>query len=167
MTYEQLNTISIVCFIVAGAFLLLSIVLFFVLDIRYVFGILTGVTVKKEVNSIGKRIETTGNEAEKKLSGMSQKLQRGRMSANLKKQAPVPVPENNTEKLDGNFGETSVLSGFSETTILSEGGRHDSATALDLEVSLTSELPVFKPAASRLFNIVDEVYYTSSATYIE
>lgn len=60
MTYEQFRYVFIGAAIAAGVFLLLSVLLFFVLDIRAAFGYVTGRSAKKAIKKIREENQYAG-----------------------------------------------------------------------------------------------------------
>ena len=65
MSVELLQTLSLTSYIIAGVLLLMSVALFFLLDIRKVIGDVTGSTARKAINSIREQNEASGNKAYK------------------------------------------------------------------------------------------------------
>ena len=60
MSVELLQILSVVAYILAVVMLVLSIILFFVLNIRKVIGNLSGSTAKKAINDIRQKNEMSG-----------------------------------------------------------------------------------------------------------
>lgn len=61
MNAEVLQTISIVAFVLAGLFALVSVVLFFRLDIRGIVNDLTGKTAERQIKELREQNHQTGN----------------------------------------------------------------------------------------------------------
>ncbi|MEE0059604.1 MAG: hypothetical protein UE295_02120 [Acutalibacteraceae bacterium] len=118
MTIELLQLLSLISYILAGVLFLLSIALFFLLEIPKVIGILTGVTEKKSIESIRRQNETmdeegSGNETSF-ISGKGNGLKTNQKNRN------VSTEKISTTKLPANSDQTTVLNaGQSETTVLS------------------------------------------------
>lgn len=141
MTVELLQNLSLAAYIVAGVLLLISIALFFLLDVLKLYGDVSGRTAKKAIEAIRQQNEETGNKAYKP-SAVNEA--RGKLtdkitpSGRLESQTsglPVSVgtekfatsalqPQSNeTTVLNSSENETTVLSGtlsteFGETTLL-------------------------------------------------
>ena len=60
---STLEIVALICFIISGLFFVLSVVLFFVLDMVKVIGDLTGHTAKREIENIRSQNQKTGNKA--------------------------------------------------------------------------------------------------------
>ena len=65
MSVELLQILSVVAYILAVVMLVLSIILFFVLNIRKVIGNLSGSTAKKAINDIRQKNEMSGRKSYK------------------------------------------------------------------------------------------------------
>lgn len=118
MSVEMLQTSSLVCFIVAGMFLIAAIVLFFVLDVPALVGELTGATERKAIESI--RMQNEDN-----VTGV-------RPKQNKIKNAPKAVVPQPQREADGSPGTAKLStaklqSGSEATTVLNAG---DNATTL-------------------------------------
>lgn len=141
MTVELLQTLSIVAYILAGVLLLLSVALFFLLDVPKLYGDISGRTAKKAIEAIRQQNESSGNRANKPSVVNAT---RGRLTDKITQSGNlVPVTDGlplsvGTEKfatdllatqaaeamgISGNSNETTVLSGelmqTNETTVLS------------------------------------------------
>lgn len=126
MTVELLNTLSLISYIVAGVLLLVSVALFFLLDVPKVYGEISGKTAKKAIDAIQKQNESTqangyasNNAARSKLTDKISKS--GKIKADS---GGLPIGVG-TEKIAVNQNpavskETTVLSSASETTVLSD-----------------------------------------------
>ncbi len=145
MSVEQLQTLSLVSYIIAGVLVLAAIALFFLLDIKKVIGDVTGATARKAINTIREQNEASGDKAYKpspvnaargKLTDKispSGRLQPqtagiggspGTEKFDTTKLMP-PIEE--TTVLDNTVSDTTVLSG--ETTVLSENADSQSENA--------------------------------------
>lgn len=65
MTVELLQTLSLAAYIAAGIMLLVSVALFFLLDVPKLYGDISGRTAKKAIEAIRQQNETSGNKAYK------------------------------------------------------------------------------------------------------
>lgn len=141
MTVELLQNLSLAAYIIAGVLLLISIAMFFLLDVPKLYGDISGRTAKKAIEAIRQQNEETGNKAYKpsavneargKLtdkitpSGRLESQTSGlAVSVGTEKFATSALqPQSNeTTVLNSSANETTVLSGtlsteFGETTLL-------------------------------------------------
>ena len=105
MTYEIYNYIFIGAAIASGVLLVVSAVLFFLLDIPKVIGDLSGSNAKKGIESIRKQNEASGD---KSYKSSSVNLRRGRLTDKISKSGRVEKP------VSGAFGAgagTAKISG--------------------------------------------------------
>lgn len=116
-----LNTCFWVCLVFAVFFFILSIVLFFVLDIKKIFSIRTGLAQAKTVKEMQQANESTGR---LRVNG---KTQTSKLTEKTKAKGRVPavVPPTNEER--AMFGQNNVSNvsnvsaeGAEATTVLSE-----------------------------------------------
>lgn len=126
---ELLQTLSLAAFIAAGVFLLVAIALFFLLDIRKVFGDISGTTAKKAIENIRQQNEATGDKAYKPSPVNAERGKTtdkispsGRL---LRKDVGMPVSAQTekfkTDDLKPAVQETSVLGeDAGETSVLGE-----------------------------------------------
>lgn len=145
MSVDTLNLLSLISYIAAGAFLVLTIVLFFALDIRRIIGDLSGKNARKAIEAIRRQNEAIGNQGNTApitgavkattadISGSGRLIRKKRVvnpigttekfaTESLRpKMEPVEVTDADTILLT-NAPETTVLSETAETTILSEAG---------------------------------------------
>ena len=89
MTYEVYNYIFIGAAVASGILLVLSIVLFFLLDIPKVIGDLSGSNAKKGIENIRKQNEATGD---KSYKSSSVNLKRGRITDKISDSGRVEKP---------------------------------------------------------------------------
>ena len=89
MTYEIYNYIFIGAAIASGILLVVSVVLFFLLDIPKVIGDLTGSNARKGIESIRKQNEATGD---KTYMSSSVNLKRGRLTDKISNSGRVVKP---------------------------------------------------------------------------
>lgn len=163
MSVELLQKLSVISYFVAAIMLVIGFVLFFALDIRKVFGDVTGITAKKAINDIRQQNEMTGNKAYKpstinsKRGKLTDKITpSGKLlkhSGNLKG-SPGTEKFNTTELLPNNAAETTVLP--SETTVLNQ-------TAEETTVLVQPEKLIF----SNDFKIESEISFSESSEIIE
>lgn len=126
MTIELLQLLSLISYILAGVLFLLSIALFFLLEIPKVIGILTGVTEKKSIESIRRQNETmdeegSGNETSF-ISGKGNGLKTNQKNRNVSTEkittTKLPANSDQTTVLNAGQSETTVLGTASQTTVL-------------------------------------------------
>ena len=170
MSVDLLQNISLISFIVAGVFLLLSLVLFFLLDVPKIIGDLSG----KAIESIRQQNEDSGDKAYKPSPV---NLSRGKLTDKISQsghlvhnsnplgvavgteelsQDKINKVGNETTLLSQSGNETTILSS-NETTILSSGS---SETTVLSEMPVTGsyqsvQIPV--PLAENVGNITVEV----------
>lgn len=77
MTVELLKYLSLGSFILAGVFLLVSVALFFLLDVPKLYGDISGRTAKKAIAAIREQNENSGNKAYK---SSAVNLKRGKLT---------------------------------------------------------------------------------------
>lgn len=135
MTIELLQTMSTAAFVASGVLLLITIALFFLLDVPKLFSDVSGRTAKKAIEAIRQQNESTGNKAYKPSAVNAA---RGKLtdkitpSGKLQSQTdglPVSV---GTEK----FATATLAPNASETTILES--RTDETVVLDSTMPLES-----------------------------
>lgn len=174
MSVDLLQNISLISFIVAGVFLLLSLVLFFLLDVPKIIGDLSGATARKAIESIRQQNEDSGDKAYKPSPV---NLSRGKLTDKISQsghlvhnsnplgvavgteelsQDKINKVGNETTLLSQSGNETTILSS-NETTILSSGS---SETTVLSEMPVTGsyqsvQIPV--PLAENVGNITVEV----------
>lgn len=129
MSVEQLQTLSLVSYIIAGVLVLAAIALFFLLDIKKVIGDVTGATARKAINTIREQNEASGDKAYKPSpvnaarGKLTDKISpSGRLQPQTAGIGGSPGTEKfDTTKLMPPIEETTVLdSAVSDTTVLSE-----------------------------------------------
>lgn len=129
MTVELLQNMSLAAYIIAGVLLLVSISLFFLLDVPKLYGDISGRTAKKAIEAIRQQNEETGNKAYKSSAvneargKLTDKITlSGRLESST---AGMPISVGTekfaTSSLQPQSNETTVLTDSSnETTVLSE-----------------------------------------------
>lgn len=140
MSIELLQNLSLASYVLAGVFFMVSVILFFRLDILKLIGDFTGANERKAIESMRLQNENAG---EKSYKSMRSSTARGRLtdkispSGRLIHNTSEIMPSATTEKfstlelmtsanettlLNAEMNETTVLSsGMSETTVLSPG----------------------------------------------
>lgn len=122
MTVELLQILSLICFILAGVLFIVTVALFFLLNIVKVFGYLTGINAKRAIENIRTHNESSNSEKNTSSGGitskfsLSRKLQRERFDGSV-----VGTSKLSTSKLSREAKETTVLETSSvsnETTVL-------------------------------------------------
>ena len=137
MSVELLHTLSLIAYILAGIFLLISVALFFRFNVRGLIGDLSGANARKAIENIRQQNETTGDKAYKpspvnmargritdkmtlsgKLQSKSDDMQYGVGTEKFSTDQLMPQGEETTI-LDQPSAETTVLAAADpETTIL-------------------------------------------------
>lgn len=162
MTYEIYNYIFIGAAIASGILLVVSIVLFFLLDIPKVIGDLTGSNAKKGIENIRKQNEATGD---KSYKSSSVNLKRGRITDKISnsgrvekpssgafgvggtakiagrnpvQQPPKAAPAEGTMVLENN-NATMVLDNENATMVLGGGASEMQTTLLSAPAAAASE----------------------------
>ena len=114
--------ITLACFIAAGIFFIISVILFFLLDMVKVINDLTGHTAKKEIENIRSQNQRTGTKVYKSSKVNSE---RGKLTDKISNSGSI-IKNNSgsfggsmgTEKIDGsNYQNT----GYEDTTMLEQG----------------------------------------------
>lgn len=147
MTVELLNTLSLVSYIVAGVLLLLSVALFFLLDVPKLYGEITGKTAKKAIDAIQKH-----NESSKANGYDSNKHSRSKLTDKISKSGRITSYGDggsigvSTEKIAVNQNpnvskETTVLSQSNETTVLSDSNETTVLSIGNNETTVLSSQP--------------------------
>lgn len=139
MSVEQLQTFSLVSYIIAGVLVLVAIALFFLLDIKKVIGDVTGATARKAINTIRKQNEASGNKAYKPSpvnaarGKLTDKISpSGRLQPQTAGIGGSPGTEKfDTTKLMPSAEATTVLNGGrGETTVLEQNATSGETTVL-------------------------------------
>ncbi len=185
MTVELLQTLSLISYIVAGVFALVSVALFFFLDIKKVVGDITGATARKAIKKIREQNEESGDKAYKPSPV---NLARGKItdemtpSGRLRPQTAGIALSPGTEKFDTAelvqlAEETMPLEPpGAETTLLNESVGETAVLPQSSGYGETAVLPVYsyEPAVSMLdesirsdFSTDVEIGFTDSSEIIE
>lgn len=125
MSVELLQTLSFAVYMIAGIMAMIAVILFFALDIRKVFGDVSGTTAKRAIEDIRRQNELSGDRAYKpSYVNMSRgrvtdkRSPSGRLSKMTSKiSGSVGTEKNSTAKLSP-AAQTDIIS--SETTILTQ-----------------------------------------------
>lgn len=129
MSIELLSTLSLISFIVAGILFLITIALFFLLDVPKLIGDISGSTARKAIEAIRQQNESTGNKAYKPSSV---NVSRGKLTDRISPSGSLQHSSDSlgigaqtekfaTTELSAAAAEaTSILRGSEETTKLSE-----------------------------------------------
>lgn len=128
MTIELLQTSSTVAYILAGLFLVISVILFFKFQVPKLFSDLTGRTERRAIAAIRKQNEGGNEKAVSGKTGRISKTDRlpkqatNHMSTKREEKKPVPANawEAVTDELSDDNNETTVLEQEQETTVLNE-----------------------------------------------
>lgn len=150
MSVELLQNLSLASYIIAAVLFLVSIALFFLLDVPKLYGDVSGQTAKKAIEAIRQQNEATGNKAYKP-SFVNEK--RGKLTEKITDSgvSEVHTPGTQigvgTEKLSQTqSNETTLLEEFSdasETTVLRETFSASETTVLAETLSVAEPaLPI-------------------------
>lgn len=125
MSIELLQTLSLVSYIVAAVLFLTAIALFFLLDIKKVFGDVTGRTARRAIESIRQQNEASGDNAGKAGAVDPERAADGSRTPKTEKFATAILnPQAIETARPGTGNETTVLSqntpGAGETTVLDQ-----------------------------------------------
>lgn len=173
MTVELLQNMSLAAYIIAGVLLLVSISLFFLLDVPKLYGDISGRTAKKAIEAIRQQNEETGNKAYKSSAvneargKLTDKITlSGRLESST---AGMPISVGTekfaTSSLQPQSNETTVLTDSSnETTVLSE--------TLSTEFGKTTllineETKAISTPETSDFTVAVEMEYSGSSEIIE
>ena len=117
-----MQTLSVVSFILAGVFLLISIAIFFLFDIHRVIGDISGATARKAIENIRQQNEETGDKAYKPSRV---NMERGKVTdkisktGNIQKQSnPLFVATGTSELKDSDIDLGAYQATPAETTVL-------------------------------------------------
>lgn len=125
-SYDLYRMVFIIGAILAGLFLLISVLLFFVLKIPQVIGNLSGSTARKAIRKL--REETANTAGKSKGESMTtdelsaEKRPKTRRPDRQKAQETVLLDDSNETTVLPTAEETTMLTPASETTVLASGG---------------------------------------------
>lgn len=169
MSVEMLQMVSLICFGIAGVFLLIAVILFFILDVPALIGEVTGATERKAISSIRLQNEEMGNTGSTKSKKPAKKSGQQRRGQN----GGAGTAKLSTEKLHAappaqSGNETTVLQPEgNETTLLNQPA--GSTPILDMLANETTG-ELIAPADIKEgagFSVEVEFGYASSAEIIE
>lgn len=173
MTIESLQNLSLVSFIVAGVLLLISVALFFLLDVPKLYGDISGQTAKKAIEKIREQNESTGNKAYKP-SAVNEA--RGKLTDKISPSGRLIAATNGlgvavgTEKfstvdLAPTDNETAVLESIAarETTVLAANVSAGETAVL----SCNQNVPISFDKEEVAFTVDVEMSFTGSSEIIE
>jgi len=141
MSVELLQMLSLIAYVLAGIFLLISVALFFRYKVRDLIGDLSGANARKAIENIRQQNETTGDKAYKPSAV---NMARGRVTDKMTSSGRLqPKSEDvqygvGTEK----FGTDQLMAQAQETTVLDQP---DGETTVLVEPS--PETTILEPAA--------------------
>lgn len=194
MSIELLQNLSLASYVLAGVFFMVSVILFFRLDILKLIGDFTGANERKAIESMRLQNE---NASENSYKSMRSSTARGRLtdkispSGRLIHNTSEIMPSATTEKfsthelmpsvnettvLSAGMNETTVLSaGISETTVLSPGMNETTVLSQGMlgfgdTVDLLEDNPVSEPkmpALTGIFRLDIEMSFLGSTEIVE
>lgn len=174
-TIDLFNTLYIVCLVLFIVLLLVSVVLFIKFDIKNIFNVLTGRSVKKTIKEMNEQNEKTGQLRRTPMQpAMSRKL--GKQSGQLQGRAPVITPPPSQPVYEEGSNATTVLqqndAGASETTVLENTGSGNFETTVlnqrdDSNKTDTLETATNEYSMETAQREVDEQYGLFKITYSE
>lgn len=159
MSVEVLQLLSLIAYVVAGIFLIISIVLFFVLDVRKLVGDISGATARKAIEDIRRQNEQSGDKAYKPSHV---NMARGRLTDKISPSGRIlqagshlngspGTQKFNTVELTAAAGETVVLTteleGANETTVLYQAPEQEeqaSPFSVDVEMGFMGSTEVIE-----------------------
>lgn len=173
MSVELLQTLSLVSYIAAAIFLIISVILFFVLDVRKLYGDISGKTAKKAIENIRKQNETSGDKAyrpssvNKARGTLTDKITQSGTVVQQKRLigGSVGTEKISTSKLAPESNETTVLyQQLNETTVLNAGVNETTV----LNVEMMPQAPQLEvELASQPIGIEFEMSFIGSTEIIE
>lgn len=151
MTIEQLKTASVICWTLSGVLLAVTVLLFFLLNIRKVVGSLSGAAAKKAIRQIRER-----NAAGSAASRAALPQREGRVTDKI-------TGSGSLRQERGGAGSRAHPAGESQpTTVLEQGGAETTVLA-DASDSETTVLP----QAAGTFSLDAEISFLASREGIE
>lgn len=176
MSVEQLQTLSLVSYIIAGVLVLAAIALFFLLDIKKVIGDVTGATARKAINTIREQNEASGDKAYKPSpvnaarGKLTDKISpSGRLEPQTAGIGGSPGTEKfDTTKLMPPVEETTILdNAANETTVLSESAGETSVLKYNTNSGETTVLSENADNQSKTSDAVDNENKADFSTDVE
>ncbi|MCR4615402.1 MAG: hypothetical protein K5756_04560 [Clostridiales bacterium] len=155
----KIGTVTLICFIIAGIFFVISIIIFFILDLKRVIGDLTGYTAKREIAKIRSQNQESGVKVYKsskvnaergkitdKISDLNHSKQRASgMGLGTEKISNYVIPES-VDQGTTVLGSDAQSSADEETTLLD--GQGQGTTLLSSSYDKSTETTVLDPEHS-------------------
>lgn len=178
MTVELLQTLSLVAYLVAVAFLIVAVALFFLLDVPKLYGEVSGLTARRAIEAIRQQNVNSGSLAYKPSSVNAE---RGRLtdkitqSGKLDSEASGSLVSLGTEKLaTATLAPSALASPAYETTVLPECANETTVltgtlTSADETTILVQETEVAAEQAVTMsdFTLDVEMSFSGSTEIIE
>ena len=163
MTVESLQTLSLIFFILAGVLFLVTVALFFILNIVKVFGYLTGINAKRGIedirihNEVPESAKSSSKEKVTSKFSFSRRLQKDSSDGVV-----IGTAKLSTSELVKEAMETTVLD-QSETTVLETSANE--TTVLDTSSSETTVLNTSVNETTVLNGSASETTVLSGSNY--
>lgn len=144
MTVETLNLISMASFIASGLVFLVSVALFFLLDIPKVVGELTGRTAKKSIQKIQEHNKNNSGKlvhSSDPNSHVTKPSKTGRVGVGTEKFKTSALEAKNSETTVLVSNETTILTNNNETTILVENSASVPAATIPAPATAVESTP--------------------------
>lgn len=194
MSIELLQNLSLASYVLAGVFFMVSVILFFRLDILKLIGDFTGANERKAIESMRLQNENASENSYKFMRSSTAKGRltdkispSGRLMHNTSEIMPSATTEkfstlelmpsaNETTVLSAGMNETTVLSpGMSETTVLSPVMNETTVLSQGMlgfgdTVDLLEDNPVLEPempALTGIFRLDIEMSFMGSTEIVE
>ena len=154
MTTESIKKLSEICYILSGVFFLISIILFFALNILKVLGYLTGITEKKAIRNIRSQNEDSEYQKNSSLKGKNKSKESPSNDLQIDNFDGIPLGtlKLSTTKLNRETIENMVSeSSDSITTILN--GKDNSSVEVN--------------TVDHIFSVDYEIFFAESKEYIQ
>ena len=163
MTVESLQTLSLIFFILAGVLFLVTVALFFILNIVKVFGYLTGINAKRGIedirihNEVPESVKSSSKQKVTSKFSFSRRLQKDSSDGVV-----IGTAKLSTSELVKEAMETTVLD-QSETTVLETSANE--TTVLDTSSSETTVLNTSVNETTVLNGSASETTVLSGSNY--
>lgn len=194
MSIELLQNLSLASYALAGVFFMVSVILFFRLDVLKLIGDFTGANERKAIESMRLQNENASENSYKSMRSstvrgrLTDKISpSGRLIHNTSEIRPSATTEkfsteeltsigNETTVLDAGMNETTVLSpGISETTVLSPGMNETTVLSQGMlgfgdTADLLEDNPVSEPempVLTGIFQLDIEMCFLGSTEIVE
>lgn len=173
MSVELLETLSLTSYIMAAVLGIVSIILFFLLEIPKLYGDVSGKTARKAIENIRLENTNTGNKAYKPSKV---NVERGKLTDKITHSGRVVAQNEGVDIHVGTekFNTSTLNSQANETTLLYEGGNE--TTVLTQELSPTNETTILRQeeqvvqnydATSSQLEILFEISFAESKEIIQ